>query len=461
LSSQARSDPKAYYRILGLEPGAGASAVRAAYRVRAMQLHPDRNPERDTTAEFQALQQAYRVLSAPRSREQYDADSVVNAARSEESAAGPAPSYSPIYCVRCQAVSAQPRYRVFYTVCAWFWGTSNTRTQGFFCGACEFKVGVRATATTLLAGWWSLPGLVSSGRAVGRNFVGRSFDRQSAEVMGLQAMYFAYAGKVDLALAVARQALTLLQRSAATTESRPMAQVLLDLIAAYPGRASATPHLKPLSMWSRRRVLAQAGLVSVWALSIALLVRSTIGVDWLEPATLTSTRASDVNSTVGVLHELRKRANEMGLRSGLGANEQAAVQGPELSLPVSGVYQVSEDYRVTPLRSSALKLVNPVGSHKLVTVLRATDQKELLSVFVRSGAQVEVDLPVGVYRAKVVAGQTWFGELARFGAGAQNFVVANAFECKLAGAAIERTELVLAPLDDPSRPSGVLVARDL
>lgn len=61
-----------YYKILGLTTTATAVELKKAYQVRAMELHPDRNIERDTTVEFQALQEAYAVLGDPDDRAKYD-----------------------------------------------------------------------------------------------------------------------------------------------------------------------------------------------------------------------------------------------------------------------------------------------------------------------------------------------------------------------------------------------------
>ena len=62
-----------YYEVLGIEKGAGADDIKRAYRKKAMQYHPDRNPG-DKTAEekFKEVGEAYEVLSDEEKKARYD-----------------------------------------------------------------------------------------------------------------------------------------------------------------------------------------------------------------------------------------------------------------------------------------------------------------------------------------------------------------------------------------------------
>ena len=62
-----------YYSIIGVPFNATAEQVRRAYRARAMQWHPDRNPNLvDATERMQTLNRAGAVLMEPERRRAYD-----------------------------------------------------------------------------------------------------------------------------------------------------------------------------------------------------------------------------------------------------------------------------------------------------------------------------------------------------------------------------------------------------
>ncbi|KNC84636.1 hypothetical protein SARC_03166 [Sphaeroforma arctica JP610] len=61
-----------YYEILGITSRASQEDIKKSYRKLARQYHPDKNTETDTSDMFQAIAEAYEVLSDPDKRSTYD-----------------------------------------------------------------------------------------------------------------------------------------------------------------------------------------------------------------------------------------------------------------------------------------------------------------------------------------------------------------------------------------------------
>lgn len=80
-----------YYKILGVDKSIPQKDVRAAYRKRAKQFHPDLHPnDPKAKAKFQALNEAYDVISDPDKRVKYDkyGEQWKNAAAYEQAGGG-------------------------------------------------------------------------------------------------------------------------------------------------------------------------------------------------------------------------------------------------------------------------------------------------------------------------------------------------------------------------------------
>ena len=61
---------KCHYEVLGVERNAPESDIKKAYRRLALKFHPDKNQDNveECTRLFNAVQQAYEVLSDPQER---------------------------------------------------------------------------------------------------------------------------------------------------------------------------------------------------------------------------------------------------------------------------------------------------------------------------------------------------------------------------------------------------------
>lgn len=73
MSDSPDSSAADYYARLGVQPSASPEEIRAAYREKAQETHPDHNADDPKAAErFQAVKEAYQVLRDPERRAAYD-----------------------------------------------------------------------------------------------------------------------------------------------------------------------------------------------------------------------------------------------------------------------------------------------------------------------------------------------------------------------------------------------------
>ncbi|WP_369927512.1 J domain-containing protein [Xanthomonas sp. NCPPB 2632] len=271
------ADPSGYYRILDLPTGATGTEIKAAFRRKAQEYHPDKCKRADAHALFQLVNEAYRILSDPEARARYDTANVEAGPSNKGSQRAAVPE--PIRCSVCGKVTAQPRYVIFYRVFSIILVTRRDPVQGVYCSPCAEKVCFKATAFTWALAWWGFPwGPIYGLSAVFNNLAGGKRPEDiNARLLSHQAWYFAATGKPDIARAVAQDALGMALKIHPDIEGEgARLRARLDaFIASFPA-AQSSPKLKNVWGTFRRPFFVQLAAFPVVAIAVALLV---VGLD--------------------------------------------------------------------------------------------------------------------------------------------------------------------------------------
>lgn len=267
-------DPKGYYRILGLHAGSSTSDIKIAYRKLAKDWHPDTNHRPEAKSMFQAISEAYEILSRPARRALYDA----SAATPEVGITAP----SPVRCCRCQEISAQPRYVVFWWVVSLVIVCQRSYLQGIFCSKCADKEALKASLKTWCLGWWSLYGILYSIWSIYQNLKGGQRPAEiNARLLAQQAVYFVtQRHRPDLAIALLDQALSF----------SPSGE-LLDNISLFRQElikdSTSSPRLKSNWRLFRRSFYLQAApIILAGGLLFFVTANSESSVEWVDLGTL-------------------------------------------------------------------------------------------------------------------------------------------------------------------------------
>lgn len=226
-------DYEGHYKALGIPPTASADEVKRAFRNLARDLHPDRNPGKDTTAAFQRINTAYEVLKDTKKRADYNAEGArrmrdaqasprQEAGSSQTSTSRPSTGHAAQpktgfsrhqaelrMCASCGCLSAQPRVTYFMAVRGLISVAKTIRKGGVYCPRCAMRKGLLTNLGNWVVGWWALP--MGPPRTIEASFTNLAggYKPTADNVMLLyrQALGFHYAGHNKIARGIIEDAL--------------------------------------------------------------------------------------------------------------------------------------------------------------------------------------------------------------------------------------------------------------
>lgn len=483
-------DAKGYYAILGLQPSATSALIRAAYRVRAMELHPDRNKEASATREFQLLQQAYECVGNDLSRKVYDREN--EPVRGASPSAGPSaedvdathrPSASastaskveqgPVMCIACGAITAQPRYREFLTVISFIVTSKKNVHRGTYCAKCEAKKAMAATGQSLVFGWWGIYGFFWTLEALAKNLIGAwKFVEHDARLLCRQALYFASIGKIELARAIAVESygMTLRPQSLSSEQRRKIKlgyeiddslrdvrEAMNTLITESGAGVKAVQLIRP-SQFRQASFLVQIGMMGaacVVIVSIGLAVSTNVRAvqeqrEQAEQAQifLAAARARDVRNR----HDQDQRIAQQieAAKISVKAQQAADLESSRSPLPVSGLYQqLALSARFESAGGlPALRITAPNEASYFIKLTLSTELHPLFTMFVRAGETAEVPVPFGTYQIKMASGSQWYGKRNLFGPDTGYTKIDMPMDFDLQGTQLRGHEITLSKVRD-------------
>lgn len=392
-------DPRGYYAALGVGQSATGDEIKRAFKTKAQQFHPDKNPAPEATRQFQFVNEAYQILGKPKSRADYDAQSY---RPPEELSPSADRSPDPVVCSICRRTTAQPRYVIYRHVVSAVFVTWRSVQQGIFCSECGAKLAYRASLKTWLAGWWGIPwGPIYSVHAIFSNMLGGEQPPNSNfSILSWQATYFAYVGQLDLARAVARDALAFANKIPLSERSSdPKTDRVIGAMSTLCGETnsgSRAPVLKDLWGFGSKAFKVQLGgtaLFTILIVAVALLA-NTSGSAGPKMAYKHVPPTEEVAAVAPIV---------------------PAFNEPLAPLPVTGkiraLWKTNSRTVLAPL-----KVVTASGSlNYYVKIVDWETHAPKLVFFVRSGETAAVRVPIGVYELRFAAGEKWYGEEYLFG----------------------------------------------
>ncbi|MBV9081806.1 MAG: J domain-containing protein [Acidobacteriaceae bacterium] len=391
-----RRDPCQYYRILGVDESATSDELKRAFRTKARQFHPDRNPSQEAAREFQVIAEAYRILSDSTERAKYDAQSYepdADGVQADHVATRQQNDAEPVVCCVCHSISAQPRYVVYRYVTSLI-VTRRHAYHGIFCPECGARQAAKASLITWFFGWWGIPwGPIYSIRAIGSNMLGGIQPAlNNFRVLAKQAAYFAGLGRLDVAQGLANHALYFshkLPRAMRWEQTQADRDLSLSMRAL--GSMNTPPAFSPKDSWG----LGAKAFRMQSALAATIFIGLIFGVNALRARNSGNIRpaiaASATNSAVPDFNY------------------------PVLPLPPTGEIETQRAiHRHATL--APLKVVTAAGGpNYYVKIVDWETHMPALVFFIRSGEVATVKMPVGDYELRYAAGAKWYGEEYLFG----------------------------------------------
>jgi len=150
---------KDYYQTLGLDRSASGRQIKHAYRELCKQMHPDRSKSPDANARMREINEAYRALSSPTRKPEYDQLLRLHDQQRETGldAASEAGHAGHCRCERCGLVDSSLRVTVFTWVLSLLFVSLRRGWAKILCARCRTRYALLFDLQNFFMGWWGFP----------------------------------------------------------------------------------------------------------------------------------------------------------------------------------------------------------------------------------------------------------------------------------------------------------------
>ena len=334
---------------------------------------------------FQALNAAYRVLSDPELRADYD-----SLQYEEPYVQNYQKIIEPIRCSACGKVTAQPRSVVFYKVVSLFVVTTKTPTQGIYCSSCARSVSLRSSFVSALFGWWGFPwGPIWTISSIIGNAIG---GRHSIEVDEKLYWYncLAFLSKENLAIAYA-----LAQRLVGARDAEIAGNAAL-LMAELQGKGvpRSSPKLKDPWRTSPVHFMKHVALLALLPWSIACLTY----LDSRQSGSIPTSVLADFE------HTYSPPAQSPTLPAPSSLGKPPAIKVPTCAFaPYNG--QILTQSSPWKNKGHSVEINNGTDGNAIIKLRDAYTNSMIMSFFVTKGLSASAyNIPDGAYRVQFAFG---------------------------------------------------------
>ena len=356
-------------------------------------------------ARFQTLNEAYEALSDPVARAHYDGlgfEAPKQPVRESK--------LDPIRCLRCNKITAQPRYLIFWQVVSVLALTVRTPIQGIFCASCARRAALRATTVSAFLGWWGVPWgpIYTIGSVVKNAFCGESPPGSEDKLLWYNALAFLSHGNQRLSLGVAKRVTASSNRELADNASR----LSKELEATGLKQSSST--LK--NPWNAYGIstIGQLGILSFLPALIAVAVlqdtRQGQTTGYSTPPSYVSAPASNLSlATSG-----KGLSSQVG-QLAAGQSTQASIQPPRKCVFVTWNGKFLEGYAKSNAQANRVEIKNGSNGNAIVKLRNAATNKVAVSLYIEKNNFASFDsLPDGRYWVQFETGEDLREDCRRF-----------------------------------------------